>query len=365
MVCLWEHLERYLRLWHTVQCGLDDARQGTRSAKEHTVQLQTVRLIVLLTFSLVAIALTATAQPAGKGYRIGWLSAGSPRSGLDLEAFQQGLRELGYVEGQHFVLEARYAEGRAEQLPDLAAELVQRKVDVIVAGGSAAIGAAQQATPTIPIVMAVAYDPIGKGFVASLAQPGGNITGVSWLGAELLGKRLEILKEAVPQSTRIAVLANPANPAYQPNMDNLTVAARALGLHLHVVEVRRADELDTAFMAMPRVEADALIVLEDSLVLSTLGGRIAEHATTARLPAMYGWRRHVDMGGLMSYGPSMRDMQQRAAIYVDKILKGTPPANLPMEQPTKFELIINLQAAHAIGLTIPPTLLFQADEVLR
>jgi putative ABC transport system substrate-binding protein len=319
-----------------------------------------------LTLALVILPALLTAEPQPPTvHRIGWLSAGSPHGDPGIEAFRQGLRALGYVEGATLVLEERYAEGKAEQLPALAAELVQRHVEVIVAGGSAAIRAAQQATPTIPIVMAVAYDPIGKGFVTSLAQPGGNITGLSWLGAELVGKRLELLKETVPQSTRIAVVANPANPAYQDNMANLTEAARALGLHLHVVEVRRADELDTAFAAMTRAGADALMVLEDSLVLSTLGGRIAERAATARLPAMYGWRRHVDMGGLMSYGPSMQDMQRRAAVYVDKILKGTTPANLPVEQPTKFELVINLKAAQALGLTLPPTILFQADDVLR
>jgi putative ABC transport system substrate-binding protein len=321
--------------------------------------------MTVLALSLLIALLTAQAQQPTTVHRIGWLSAGAPHADLDIEAFRQGLGDLGYVEGQNMVLESRYAAGIVEQLPVLAAELVQRKVDVLVAGGSAAIHAAQHATRTIPIVMAVAYDPIGKGFVASLAQPGGNITGLSWLGAELLGKRLELLKETVPQSTRIAVLANPANPAYQPNMDNLTVAARALGLPLHVVEVRRADELDTAFAAMTHAGADALIVLEDSLVLSTLGGRIAERATTARLPAMYGWRRHVDAGGLMAYGPRMQDMQRRAAVYVDKILKGTPPANLPVEQPTKFEFVINLKAAKALGLTIPPVVLFQADEVLE
>jgi putative tryptophan/tyrosine transport system substrate-binding protein len=322
-------------------------------------------LPLTLVLSLLVAPLAARAQPAGKMHRIGWLSAGAPHADLEIEAFRQGLHALGYVEGQNLAIEARYAEGRAEQLPALAAELVQRQVDVLVAGGSAAIHAAQQATRTIPIVMAVAYDPIGKGFVASLAQPGGNITGLSWLGAELLGKRLELLKETVPQSTRIAVLANPANPAYQDNMANLTVAARGLGLSLHVVEVRRADELDTAFAAMTRAEADALIVLEDSLVLSTLGGQIAERATTARLPAMYGWRKHVDVGGLMAYGPSMGDMQRRAATYVDKILKGAKPADLPVEQPAKFELVINLKTAKALGLTMPPTVLFQANEIIR
>ena len=326
--------------------------------------MKALTLIATLVVSMLVAPLTK-AQQVTKVYRIGWLSAGAPHADPEIEAFRQGLRALGYVEGQNIVLESRYATGRAEQLPDLAAELVQRQVDVLVAGGSAAIHAAQHATRTIPIVMAVAYDPIGKGFVVSLAQPGGNITGLSWLGAELLGKRLELLKETVPQSTRIAVLANPANPAYQDNMANLTVAARALGLHLHVVEVRRADELDTAFAAMTRAGADALIVLEDSLVLSTLNGQIAERATTARLPAMYGWRKHVDGGGLMSYGPSMADMQRRAAVYVDKILKGTTPANLPVEQPMKFELVINLKTAQALGLTFPPAILLQATEVIR
>ena len=329
------------------------------------MRLTPIRLVVTLALVLATAPPAVEAQPPTTVHRVGWLSAGSLHGDPGIEAFRQGLRALGYVEGQTLVLESRYAEGRAEQLPALAAELVQRRVDVIVAGGSAAISAAQQATHTIPIVMAVAYDPIGKGFVASLAQPGGNITGLSWLGAELLGKRLEFLKEIVPQSTRIAVLANPANPAYQDNMANLTMAAQALGLHLHVVEVRQAEELDTAFAAMSRAGADALLVLEDSLVLSTLGGRLAERAATARLPAMYGWRRHVDAGGLMSYGPSMQDMQHRAAVYVDKILKGTKPADLPVEQPTKFELVINLKTTKALGLTIPPTLLFQADEVIK
>ena len=195
--------------------------------------LSIIGLMLTLALTIFTALLPAEAQQPTTVHRIGWLSAGAPYAELEIEAFRQGLRALGYVEGQNMVLESRYAAGRAEQLPDLAAELVQRQVDVLVAGGSAAIHAAQQATHTIPIVMAVAYDPIGKGFVASLAQPGGNITGLSWLGAELLGKRLELLKETVPQSTRIAVLANPANPAYQDNMANLTVAARALGLHLH------------------------------------------------------------------------------------------------------------------------------------
>jgi putative tryptophan/tyrosine transport system substrate-binding protein len=329
-----------------------------------------VGFIVTLPLSLLTAPLAAEAPQPTKVHRIGSLIAGFPPSEPDsrdpiVEDFRQGLRDLGYVEGQNIVIEYRYAEGRAEQLPDLAAELVRLKVDVIVAGGTAAIRAVQHATRTIPIVMAVAYDPVGEGLVASLARPGGNITGLSWLGAELPEKRLDLLKETVPQLSRIAVLANPANPAYEPQMNNLTGAARALGLQLQVMGVRRADELDTAFAVMSRAGADALIMLEDSLLLSGLRGRAVDLAAKHRLPAMYGWRRHVDAGGLMSYGPSMRDMQRRAAVYVDKILKGTKPADLPVEQPTKFELVINLKTAKALGLTIPPTLLFQADEVIQ
>jgi putative ABC transport system substrate-binding protein len=281
-----------------------------------------------------------------------------------LEAFRQGLRDLGYVEGQNLVIESRYAEGREERLPDLAAELVRLKVDVIVAGGPA-IRAAQHATSTIPIVMAVTGDPVQSGYVASLARPGGNITGVSVLGAELTGKRLEILKETVPQSTRIAVLANPATPTYGALMHDLTVTARALGLHLHVLELRSPDELDPAFAAMRRAGAEALFVVEDPLLIDHLRGRIADLAATHRLPAIYSWKMSVAAGGLMSYGPSMPDMTRRAATYVDKILKGTTPGELPVERPMKFELVINLKTAKALGLTIPPTLLFQADEVIQ
>jgi putative ABC transport system substrate-binding protein len=213
--------------------------------------------------------------------------------------------------------------------------------------------------------MAAPPDAVAEGFVASLARPGGNITGLSWLGAELPGKRLEILKETVPQSARIAVLANPASRASEPQLHNLTVAARVLGLQLHVVELRRAEELDTAFTAMIRAGADALIVLSDPALIGLMRGRIADLAATHRLPAMYNWRDYVAAGGLMSYGPSLPDIHRHAATYVDKILKGAKPADLPVEQPTTFELVINLKTAEALGLTIPPTLLFQADEVIR
>jgi putative tryptophan/tyrosine transport system substrate-binding protein len=327
-----------------------------------------IRLLVILILSFLAVPLVAEAQLATRVYRIGWLISGNPPAGPDsnLEAFRQGLHDLGYVEGQNLVMEGRSTEGRVERLPDLAAELVRLQVEVLVARGAPAIRAAQHATRTIPVVMAGTSDAVEQGFVASLARPGGNITGVSWLGAELPGKRLELLKELVPQRARIAVLANPANPYYASRMHNLTEAARGLGLHLHVVEVRQVDELPPAFAALPQARADALLVMEDALVLSTsLDGRIAALAATSRLPAMYGWLEYVAAGGLMSYGPSFQDIHRRAGVYVDKILKGAKPADLPVEQPTTFELVINLRTAQAMGLTIPAAVLFQATEVIR
>jgi putative ABC transport system substrate-binding protein len=218
------------------------------------------------------------------------------------------------VEGQNLVIETRYAAGSAEELPALAAELVRLQVEVIVASGTAPIRAAQHATPTIPIVMASTYDPVGAGFVASLARPGGNITGQSWLGAELPGKRLELLKALVPQLSRLAVLANPANPAHEPLLHNVTGATRVLGLQLQVVELRRPEELDAAFAAMTREGADALLVLEEPLLLTGLRGRMAELAVKHRLPTMFTWKMSVEAGGLMSYGPSLLEAHQRAAI---------------------------------------------------
>ena len=325
-----------------------------------------VGFVVTLTLSLLVAPLTAEAQQATNVHRIGRLSAGSSTEpNPNLEAFRQGLRELGYVEGQNLIIESRYAEGSEERLPDLAAELVRLQVEVIVAGGSSTIRAAQHATRTIPIVMAVSYDPVGRGLVASLARPGGNTTGVSTLGAELPGKRLELLKETVPQRARVAVLANPAAGGYESVMHNLTGAAQALGLQLRVVELRRAEELDTAFATMTHEGVDALLVVSDPALMDGLRGRTVDLAATHRLPAMYGWRELVVAGGLMSYGPSLPDMFQRAASYVDRILKGAKPADLPVEQPTQFELVINLKTAQALGITFPPTLLIQADEVIR
>jgi len=333
------------------------------------MRLYTIRLIATLALFILLAPLAIEAPQATTVHRVGrLLGVGSPHSGPDppFEAFRQGLRERGYIEGQNLLIEDRYAEGSQERLRDLAAELARLPVDVIVAEGAAAIRAAQHATRTIPIVMAATSDPVEEGFVASLAHPGGNITGLSFLGAELPGKRLELLKETVPQSTRIAVLANPAYPAYETTMHNLTGAARALGLHLHVVEVHRADELDTAFAALTQAGADAVMVIPDAVLLNSERGQVvADLAATHRLPVMYGWREWVVAGCLMSYGPSRPGMYRRVAIYVDKLLKGANPAELPVEQATTFELVINLKTAHALGLTIPPRLLFQADEVIR
>jgi putative ABC transport system substrate-binding protein len=279
------------------------------------------------------------------------------------------LRALGYVEGQNLTIAYRYAEGKVERLPELAAELVRLPVDVLVVGGAPAIRAAQHATRTIPIVMAGTADPVAAGFVASLAQPGGNITGLSDLSVELPGKRLEILKEAVPQSARIAVLADPAAPYHTAKMHSLTAAAQALGVHLHVVEVRRADALvvASAFAAMTRAGADALMVIEGGWLNFGLPGpgRLVDLAAQHRLPAMYERQETVAAGGLMSYGPNIPENFRRATTYVDKILKGATPADLPVEQATTFELVINLKAAKTLGLTIPPTLLFQANEVIQ
>ena len=266
---------------------------------------------------------------------------------------------------RHALPEYPYAEGREERLPDLAAELVWLKVVVIVAGGTSATRAAQRATRTIPIVMTGTNDPVGAGFVASLARPEGNITGVSFLGADLPGKRLELLKETVPQSARVTVLANPASPTYESVLHNLTGAARALGLHLHVLEVRSADVLDTAVTAILQERADALIVLSDPALMSPLRARVVDLAAESRPPAMYDWKFYVESGGLMSYGPSLQDTYRRVAIYVDKILKGATPADLPVERAIKFELVLNFKTTKALGITFPPPLLIQADEVLQ
>jgi putative tryptophan/tyrosine transport system substrate-binding protein len=326
---------------------------------------RTVGYLVTLVLSILVLALAATARPVGKVHRIGRLTASHPPAGADpfLEALRQGLRELGYVEGQNLALEVRWGERNPERFPTLMNELVRLPVEVIVAGGNVAVQAAQQATRTLPIVMSCASDPVGRGFVASLAHPGGNITGLSCLNEELIEKRLQLFKEAVPQLSRLAVLSNSAVHARQ--VQELTAAGQALGLQVHPQQVRSAPELENAFAAMSREGADGLMVPADATLLDGLRGRIAELAAKSRLPAMYVWRMYVEAGGLMSYGLNLPDMHRRTASYVDRLLKGAKPGDLPVEQPTKFELVINLKAAQALGLTMPPSILFQADEVIR
>lgn len=322
-------------------------------------------LAVTLTVSLVAAPFAVDAQQAaGKVVRIGWLSPAvgpNPRS----ESFLQGLRDLGYVDGRNIVVESRWAEGRFERLPDLAAGLVRLQVDVIVAEVTQASLAAKGATSTIPIIMVGVADPVGVGLVASLARPGGNITGTSSMAAEVVAKQLALLKETVPNVSRVGALWNPANQAFQTlQVKEAEVAARTLAVQLLFREARNLDELDGAFSAMVRERVGALHVLNDPMFASN-PRRIADLAARSRLPAVYGQRDYADAGGLMAYGPSYTDIFRRAAIYVDKILKGAKPADLPVEQPTKFELIINLKTARALGLTIPPSVLGRADEIIE
>ena len=264
----------------------------------------------------------------------------------------------------HFTIESRYAEGDPARLPGLAAELVGLPVAVIVTSGAQAIQAVKQATSTIPVVIAASSDPVETGFVSSLARPGENLTGLSLSAPELSGKRLELLKEAVPAIAHVAVLANPANPSTAAQLRETQRAAQALQVQLHLVEVRGPHELDSAFSTIRSVPADALIVLLDPLFMQQRA-RLVELTATSRLPAMYGFREDVEMGALMAYGPSFPDLFRRAATYVDKILKGARPATLPVEQPTKYELTLNLKTARTLGITLPPTLLILADEVIR
>jgi ABC-type uncharacterized transport system substrate-binding protein len=309
------------------------------------------------------VPLAAAAQPSGQVYRIGFLST-DPLPAHLWEALLDGLRERGYSEGRNLVFERRFSEGHAERFPALAAELVQLRVDCIIVTTTPAALAAKHATQTIPIVMTTAIDPVGGGLVASLARPGGNLTGLSVLAPELSGKRLELLQEVVPGTTRVAVLWNAANPANAAAWHETQAAAGALGLRLHAQEVRDAQDLESAFARMAQAHPEALLVLEDALI-NMHRPQIAEFVTQQHLPSVFVHREWVVAGGLMSYGPSLPDLFRRAATYVDKLLKGAKPADLPVEQPMKFELVVNLKTAQALGLTIPPTVLFQANEVIR
>jgi putative tryptophan/tyrosine transport system substrate-binding protein len=317
--------------------------------------------------ALLAAPLAAEAQPAGTVPRIGVLSPSAPsdpRMQRRLEAFQQGLRELGYVEGRNIAIESRWAEGRYDRLPALAAELVRLKVNVILTMAPPPTKAAKDATTTIPIVMGAVADAVTAGFVSNLARPEGNITGLSMMVPELVGKQLEILKEVVPKLSRVVLLGNPANPSNAAQSREAKGAARILGLRLQPVAARDPGEIDSAFVAMTREKPDAVIVLLDSMFLDRRT-RIADLSVKHRLPTVYGTGEHAEAGGLMTYGPNIPSMFRRAATYVDRILRGARPAELPVEQPTKFELIINLKTAKALGLTIPPSLLLRADQVIE
>jgi len=318
-----------------------------------------------LTFAFGGVV--ATAQQPTKVPRIGYLTGSSPSANsARTEAFRQGLRELGYVEGKNIVVEWRFADGKLERLPEFVAELVHLEVDVIVTGGPQATRPAKQASTTIPIVMSQDNDPVGNGFVTSLAWPGGNVTGLSNLSSELAGKRLELLKEIVPKLSRVAVsLVMTRDQRRDAALrKEIEVVAQALALQVQFLQIRDAKDIETAFRSAKEQRADALLS-EASLIFGSQQTKVIELAIKNRLPVMYARQEFVDAGGLMSYAASISDMDRRAATYVDKILKGAKPADLPVEQPKKFEFIINLKAAKQIGLTIPPNVLARADRVIR
>jgi putative ABC transport system substrate-binding protein len=331
------------------------------------VRLAVIRAATGVVLLVLSASLgTAAAQRPEKVPRVGYLNPGSPSVPLRqrrLDAFRQGLRELGYVEGQGIAIEPRWAEGKYERYPALAADLVRVKVDVIVAVGGAAAQAAKHATRTIPIVMSVVNDPVGSGLVPSLARPGGNVTGTSVMAPDLVGKQLEVLKEMVPKVSRVALLRNPDNPATAAQLQQAEAAARASGVRLQSLEAQVPQEIDRAFAAMTRERAGALVILADSVFTNQLT-QIAELAAKTRLPAIYVGTEYPEAGGLMGYGASLLDLERRAATYVDRILKGAKPGDLPVEQPTKFDLVINLKTAKAIGLTIPPSLLQRANQII-
>jgi putative ABC transport system substrate-binding protein len=343
----------------------DNRKSKTCTELRRSIQNPKWLGLSVIAFVLVVGGVVAQAQQPTKVPRIGYLSTNTPAAmSTRTEAFRQGLHELGYVEGKNIVIEYRYAEGKRDRLPKLAAELVRLNVDIIVsAGGEGTASPAKQATNTIPIVMTNVTDPVGTGFVASLARPGANITGLAALTEDLAGKRVELLKETFPKISRMAVLLDPEDPSKVVELKLIQAPAKVLGVILQAIEVR-SNDFQSAFNAATRERAGALLVLQNG-VTNTGRKPIAELATKHRLPTMWAESGLMDAGGLMSYGPSYADIFRRAAIYVDKILKGAKPADLPVEQPTKFELVINLKTAKQIGLTIPPNVLARADKVIK
>jgi putative tryptophan/tyrosine transport system substrate-binding protein len=326
---------------------------------------RTITFFVTLALGLLVVSRAVEAQPSAHVHRIGLLSVLSPAIGQSKsESFRQGLRELGYMEGQNIRLESRWAEGHRERLADLAADLVRLEVAVIVTESTPSALAAKQATDTIPIGMTTGGDPVAAWLVASFARPGGMVTGVTTFASEPNGTRLELLKEAAPQTTLVAVLWNAANPAHRRHLEAIQAAASALGLQLQPVAVRAPSDLDRAFEAIASMRPDALITLPDGMLVDNRA-RIVAFAAQSRLPAIFPDREFAEAGGLMTYGPNLAANFRRAAAFVDKILKGATPADLPVERPMTFELVINLKTAKTLGLTIPPTLLFQADEVIQ
>jgi ABC-type uncharacterized transport system substrate-binding protein len=321
--------------------------------------------ISLLGGAAIAWPLAARAQQAGKIPRVGFMGNSTAALEANLVGpFRDGLRELGYQEGRNIVIEYRWAEGNYERFPALVAELLAVPVDVIVTAGTPATLAVKKATSTMPLVMIAVGDPVGTGVVPSLARPGGNITGLSSIAPDLEGKRLELLGEVIPKLSHVVLFLNPLNPFHTVSMRQALTAAQALGIKLQPLEVRTSGELDSAFAAIVREKPDALLILADRVFLHDRK-RMMDFATEHRLPSVNAYRELVEAGGLMSYGPSYEDMHRRAADYVDKILKGAKPGDLPVEQPTKFTLIFNLKTAKALGLEVPPMLLARADEVIE
>jgi putative ABC transport system substrate-binding protein len=322
-------------------------------------------LSILFVVVLLAVGAIAEAQQPAKITRIGYLDAVSLSvNAARVEAFRQSLRKLGYVEGKNIFIEWRSADGKLDRLPALAAELVHLKVDIIVTGGRSATRAAKEATSTIPIVMTQDSDPVANGFVASLARPGGNITGLSTLAPELSGKQLELMKEIIPKLSRVAVFGSSTSPGNAQSLREVELAARAFKVQLQYLDVLDPKDIETAFRAASNGRADGVLVL-NSPVFASRQTQVVDLAVKSRLPAIYWRSEFVEAGGLMSYGASQNDLDRRAAAYVDKILKGTKPADLPVEQPTKFELVINLKTATQIGVTIPQKVLARADRVIR